>query len=157
MGKNPGLESCVVEAPCKINLHLRVKERRPDGFHELESVFLALSWGDRLEFELRGEPGRSEIELAGPVPGTIPREKNLVYQAAALFRERTGFNRGLRVRLEKRVPLGAGFGGGSSDAAAALRALDTLAGTGLSPEVLGELAGKLGSDVPFSWRAAPPG
>lgn len=154
MGKNPGPGSCAVEAPCKINLHLRVKERRPDGFHELESVFLALSLGDRLEFQLWGEPGRCVIGLEGSVSREFPLEKippeqNLVYRAVSLFRERTGFGPGLRVRLEKRVPLGAGFGGGSSDAAATLRALDTLAGTGLSPEALGEMARELGSDVPF--------
>jgi 4-diphosphocytidyl-2-C-methyl-D-erythritol kinase len=146
MGIEPGTR-CFIEAPCKINLHLRVKGRRPDGFHELESVFIALAWGDTLEFEVLSEEGVCEILLEGA--GVIAREKNLVYRAVSLFRERTGFRPGLRARLTTGVPLGSGFGGGSSDAAAALRALERLAGGGFSREFWGELAQVLGSDVPF--------
>jgi 4-diphosphocytidyl-2-C-methyl-D-erythritol kinase len=140
---------CSIEAPCKINLHLRVKGRRPDGFHELESVFAALSFGDHLDFELTPEEGTLELLSGGDFGGEIAPEENLLGWAVSLFRERTGFRGGLRARLDKRVPRGAGFGGGSSDAAAALRALDLLAGTGLSRRVLGELAQTLGSDAPF--------
>ncbi|MDR3138894.1 MAG: 4-(cytidine 5'-diphospho)-2-C-methyl-D-erythritol kinase [Treponema sp.] len=141
-----------IEAPCKINLHLRVKGRRGDGFHDLESIFLALAWGDTLRFELSGEPGRCfiRVENAGR-GGVMPPEdeKNLVCRAVSLFRSRTGFKPGVAAVLEKRIPLGAGFGGGSSDAASALLAMNALADTGLPEEALEEMASCLGSDVPF--------
>jgi 4-diphosphocytidyl-2-C-methyl-D-erythritol kinase len=144
--------SCRIEAPGKINLHLRVKDRRSDGFHELESIFLALAWGDSLYFDLGGEDGRCHIRIEDSGQGwiaSLPPEKNLVYRAVSLFRARTGFRPGVRVVLEKRIPPGAGLGGGSSDAASTLLALDALAGTALSGEMLGEMARSLGSDVPF--------
>jgi 4-diphosphocytidyl-2-C-methyl-D-erythritol kinase len=157
-------------APCKINLHLRVKDRRSDGYHELESLFLALSFGDTLYFEgmdpSGGEKRSQDCEIlldcrlpGGAVisPEALPPERNSVRRAAALFRARTGFERPLRIRLEKRIPLGAGLGGGSSDAASALLALNELAGTGLSGDVLEEMAAELGSDVPFFIRAAERG
>ncbi|MDR2110326.1 MAG: 4-(cytidine 5'-diphospho)-2-C-methyl-D-erythritol kinase, partial [Spirochaetaceae bacterium] len=140
-----------VEAPCKINVHLRVKDRRSDGFHDLESVFLALSWGDTLRVELvDGEPG-DEIRLDAKIPlgEPLPPGRNIIRRAAALFRDRTGFKGALRFTLEKRVPLGAGLGGGSSDGASALLALNALTGAGLSGEVLRGMAERLGSDVPF--------
>jgi 4-diphosphocytidyl-2-C-methyl-D-erythritol kinase len=138
----PGL---IIKAPGKINLHLRVKEKRPDGYHELESIFLALDFGDTLGFTLREKPGAAVIRGFDAVP---PGE-NIISRALALFRAETGFDRGLRVDLEKRIPLGGGMGGGSSDAAAVLRALNALSGAGLSPPHLAGMAGKLGSDVPF--------
>jgi 4-diphosphocytidyl-2-C-methyl-D-erythritol kinase len=157
--------SVCLDAPCKINLHLRVKERRPDGFHDLESVFVALAFGDTLYVAL-GEDGEADGFEAGygPSPawarepggifGDIPRQDNTVLKAAALFRAKTGFDRPLRMRLEKRIPLGAGLGGGSSDGAAALIALDGLAKQaghpGLPGEAeLGQAAAELGSDAPF--------
>ncbi|MDR3160449.1 MAG: 4-(cytidine 5'-diphospho)-2-C-methyl-D-erythritol kinase [Spirochaetaceae bacterium] len=153
-------------APCKVNLHLRVKELRADGCHELESIFLALAFGDTLDVEVFDEPGPVVLsreyrigrgaEGPGGGPGRIgggaelpPPEKDLAYRAAALFRETTGFEKALALRLVKRVPLGAGLGGGSSDAAAVLRGLDALAGTALSRKALASMAGALGSDVPF--------
>jgi 4-diphosphocytidyl-2-C-methyl-D-erythritol kinase len=145
-----------IKAPGKINLHLRVKDRRPDGFHELESIFLALAWGDTLRFSLDGEDGLCDIltedtEQRGIAP--LPLEKNLVYRAVSLFRSYTGFSSGVRIVLEKRIPLGSGLGGGSSDAASTLLALDALAGTELSGETLTEMACRLGSDVPFFLNA----
>jgi 4-diphosphocytidyl-2-C-methyl-D-erythritol kinase len=154
-----------LDAPCKINLHLRVKERRPDGFHELESVFLALAFGDTLHVAL-GEAGeadefRTDYGQARPwerspggIFGAINGQDNTVLRAATLFRARTGFDRPLRIRLEKRVPLGAGLGGGSSDGAAALLALNALAAQAGHPRLLdeaalGRAAAELGSDVPF--------
>jgi 4-diphosphocytidyl-2-C-methyl-D-erythritol kinase len=144
--------SCRIEAPCKINLHLRVKNRRSDEFHELESIFLALAWGDTLRFNLDGADGlcdilTEDVDQRGIAP--LPPEKNLVCRAVSLFRSYTGFSSGVRVVLEKRIPLGAGLGGGSSDAASALLALDALAGTNLPGETLAEMACSLGSDVPF--------
>jgi 4-diphosphocytidyl-2-C-methyl-D-erythritol kinase len=157
--------SARLDAPCKINLHLRVKERRPDGFHELESIFLALAFGDTLCFEL-GEagqedefrieygPGRPSEGETGGIFGAINGPDNTVLRAAALFRARTGFERPLRIRLEKNVPLGAGLGGGSSDAAAALLALNGLAKQAGHPRLLDDAelrqaAAELGSDAPF--------
>lgn len=144
-----------VEAPCKINLHLRVQGRRSDGYHCLESVFLALDFGDTLHFfpdfagdvcavRWYGPAGEGSVFGAGFKP-----EENIVLKAAALFRARTGFDRPVRMELDKRVPLGGGLGGGSSDAAAVLLAFNALAGTALAAGTLRDMAEELGSDVPF--------
>jgi 4-diphosphocytidyl-2-C-methyl-D-erythritol kinase len=149
-----------VEAPCKVNLHLRILEKRSDGFHNLESVFALLAFGDSLEVSVlpgrsgatslvmepdgRNGPGFSWNELASLAP-----EKNLVYKAAVLFREQTGFDGDLSVKITKSVPPGSGLGGGSSDAAAALCAFNSVAGKPLSPGKLLAAAARLGSDVPF--------
>jgi 4-diphosphocytidyl-2-C-methyl-D-erythritol kinase len=146
-----------IKAPCKINLHLSVGERRADGYHDLQSIIQALDFGDSLFFEFPEGRGRCDI-LIDPLPGAgfeLPPEENIVFKAVSLFRRHTGFDRGLRIRLEKRIPPGGGLGGGSSDAAAALAALDLLAGTGLSLAELRALALSLGSDVPF-FLADPP-
>ncbi|GHV82320.1 hypothetical protein AGMMS49991_08780 [Spirochaetia bacterium] len=145
--------SAVIKAPCKINLHLKVGGRRPDGYHELLSVFAALDFGDTLWFD-EGERGDSSchIEMIGgnsSPAADLPLDRNIIVRAAALFRERTGYDRALSIRLEKRIPLGGGLGGGSSDAASTLMALDALAGTALSRESLAAMAETLGSDVPF--------
>ena len=149
-------KACSVNAPCKINLHLHIKERRSDGYHELESIFAALAFGDTLLFELTGieESWELLVNNAGAgrkdsFPQSELMEKNLISKAVALFRSRTGFRCGLRCNLQKRIPLSAGLGGGSSDAASALLALDLLAKTHLSYEELEEMAMLLGSDVPF--------
>jgi 4-diphosphocytidyl-2-C-methyl-D-erythritol kinase len=148
-----------VAAPCKINLHLSVGERRADGYHDLESIFQTLDFGDSLGFEVLEEKGRCDI-LTDTPPGLVfqlPPDKNIVFKAVSVFRRRTGFDRGVRVFLEKRVPAGGGLGGGSSDAAAALAALDMLAGTCLSLAELRDMALSLGSDVPFFLADPPPG
>jgi 4-diphosphocytidyl-2-C-methyl-D-erythritol kinase len=155
------MPSVRLDAPCKINLHLRVKERRSDGFHGLESIFLALAFGDTLHVEL-GDAGHADEFVAdyGPASkregifGDIPGPDNTVLRAAALFRAKTGFDRPLRIRLEKRVPQGAGLGGGSSDGAAGLIALNGLAKEAGHPRLLDaaeleEAAAELGSDAPF--------
>jgi 4-diphosphocytidyl-2-C-methyl-D-erythritol kinase len=149
---------CVkVAAPCKINLHLSVGERRSDGCHNLESIFQTLNFGDSLRFEVLEEKGRCDMAVhSAPGAGLrLPPEENIVAEAVSVFRRRTGFDRGLRVSLEKRVPVGGGLGGGSSDAASTLAALDVLAGTGLSLAELRDMALSLGSDVPF-FLADPP-
>jgi 4-diphosphocytidyl-2-C-methyl-D-erythritol kinase len=159
------MPSIHLDAPCKINLHLRVMERRSDGFHGLESVFLALAFGDTLHFELGDAGGADEFVAeyglprplggeTGGVFGAIPVRDNTALKAAALFRARTGFDRALRIWVEKRVPMGAGLGGGSSDGAATLFALNRLAmQTGhprlLDDAELGRAAAELGSDAPF--------
>jgi 4-diphosphocytidyl-2-C-methyl-D-erythritol kinase len=150
-----------VKAPAKINLHLRVKNRRPDGFHELDGVFAALDFGDILHFEPLSHDGELIIEMnalpytfeAGQDPQqALPPSKNIIFRAVSLFRERSGFHKGLKIRLEKHIPLGGGLGGGSSDAAATLLALNTLSDTfsaALDDASLAELGLVLGSDVPF--------
>ena len=145
---------CTIEAPCKINLHLSIGERRPDGFHSLESIFTSLALADTLRFECtkkgdhRTEDSRLFMNWEIP-PETIFPGENLVLRAVSLFRERTAFESGLDIRLDKRIPAGSGLGGGSSDAASTLLALNSLAGTALSMEDLRGIAAFLGSDVPF--------
>ena len=137
-----------VKAPAKLNLHLAVKDRRPDGFHNLESVFLALDFGDTLHFQPVPGSKTVDIVMEGLNFG-IPTEKNLVFKALSLFREKTGFFGGLNIIVEKRIPAGGGLGGGSSDAASTLLALNRLAGFPLDRASLLETAASLGSDVPF--------
>ena len=165
------IRACSIEAPCKINLHLKIGEKRPDGYHSLESLFASLALADSLRFEVSGREAECRLSMEwdiGPEgsPASqaqaeqshqaqqthfeqIPPEKNLVYRAVSLFRERTGYEAGLGIHLIKRIPPGAGLGGGSSDAASTLLALDKLAGTGLGSRELMEMALLLGSDVPF--------
>jgi 4-diphosphocytidyl-2-C-methyl-D-erythritol kinase len=148
------MSNVTIAAPAKINLHLRITGRRPDGFHELESIFAALAFGDTLRFETIDRDGALEIAMNGRFPGekAPPMEHNIVYTAISRFRDRSGWNRGIRAQVEKRIPLGGGLGGGSSDAAAALAALNSLAaadGCALENAVLTALGASLGSDVPF--------
>jgi 4-diphosphocytidyl-2-C-methyl-D-erythritol kinase len=134
-----------VRAPAKLNLHLSVLAREADGFHQLETVFCALELADGLEVELGGPGIRLHVE--GPDLG--PLERNLVHRAAVAYFEAAGREPGVDIRLVKRIPAGAGLGGGSSDAAATLRALDQLHGALLGADRLIQLAARLGSDVPF--------
>ncbi|MDR0708233.1 MAG: 4-(cytidine 5'-diphospho)-2-C-methyl-D-erythritol kinase [Treponema sp.] len=157
----------IVQARCKINLHLEVKDRRPDGYHNLESVFIPLEWGDILSFDTLDQQGICDLRMFWNIPhrkreetfhktfSDMPVEKNIVYKAVSLFRERTGWDTGIRIALEKRVPVGAGLGGGSADAAAALLALDDVAETRLPFGELREMAAELGSDVPFFLYKTP--
>ncbi|MDR0786142.1 MAG: 4-(cytidine 5'-diphospho)-2-C-methyl-D-erythritol kinase [Treponema sp.] len=141
-------------ACCKLNLHLRVKDERPDGFHDIESVFLPLDFGDELTFELNGKDVNVTVDWNDShVP--IPLAENLVFRAAELFRERTGWSGGVHIFVEKRIPPGAGLGGGSSDAAAVLRTLNLMTHAGLSLTTLTDLAAELGSDVPFFLYETP--
>jgi len=145
------LPKLTVAAPAKVNLHLAVLDKRPDGFHNLESIFLAVDFGDTLHFEPISGKKALELTMEGPAAAgfDIPVEKNIVFKALSLFMGKTGFDRGLKIRVEKRIPLGGGLGGGSSDAAAALLALNKLAGFPLDRGQLLEMAAVLGSDVPF--------
>jgi len=155
----------MIDAPAKLNLHLNIGERRPDGFHDIESLFLALAYGDTLSFEIF--PSKSafpsedtEIILDWQLPWGRAEDlspgKNIVNKAVSLFRERTGFDKKLKIVIEKRIPLGGGLGGGSSDAATTLLALNRLASPeGLvSDAVLAEMGASLGSDVPFFLQIA---
>lgn len=133
-------------APAKVNLFLEVGPRRGDGYHEIDSVFEAITLYDEIEFEPTGD-GSIALEESGIAEG----EKNLVVRAARALRDAAlpGRAVGARIRLRKRIPAGAGLGGGSSDAAAALLALARLWEARVSAEDLRELAASLGSDVPF--------
>jgi len=135
-------------APAKVNLHLTVKNRRPDGFHDIDSVFLALNFGDTLYFD--AIEGKNTIEIAMEGNNSpLATEKNIIFKAVSLFREKTGFCQGLKITVEKRIPMGGGLGGGSSDAATTLLALNKIADSPCHRENLLEMATFLGSDVPF--------
>jgi 4-diphosphocytidyl-2-C-methyl-D-erythritol kinase len=141
---------CTIEAPCKINLHLSVGKKRDDGFHCIESIFTTLAFSDTLKFEISGSEGEPQLFTNWETPPEeIPDEKNLILRAISLFKEQTGFKKGLIVRLYKRIPLGAGLGGGSSDAAATFLALNLLSNAALPMSCLATMAASLGSDVPF--------
>jgi len=133
-----------VRALAKLNLDLRVLGKRPDGFHELRTIFQTVSLADSLEIAFT--PGRKTVvELQDSL--AIP--DNLVTRAAHLALEAMGAGGRVAMRLTKRIPMGAGLGGGSSDAAAVLLALPVLAGRNLDLEKLSKLGRQLGSDVPF--------
>ncbi|MBS1191062.1 MAG: 4-diphosphocytidyl-2C-methyl-D-erythritol kinase [Rhodocyclaceae bacterium] len=131
-------------APAKLNLFLHVVGRRPDGYHLLQTVFRFVDRGDRLRF-LPREDG--DIVLARPIPG-VPPETDLTVRAARLLQEETGCRQGATIALEKCLPMGGGLGGGSSDAATVLLALNHLWGLGLPRHRLQELGLGLGADVP---------
>lgn len=140
---------CVINAPCKINLHLSVGQRRGDGFHGIESIFVPLALSDTLHFERCGA-GEDTLSVRWETAEQpIASEENLVAKAVALFRSRTDFAPALRIRLDKRIPAGAGLGGASSDAASTLLAMNQLAGQPLCADEMREMAAVLGSDVPF--------
>lgn len=144
------VDRVTVLAPAKVNLFLEVGGRRPDGFHEIDTVFQAVSLYDGL---VCVPAARLDLEVSGR--WDVPRgETNLVMQAARALSRRAGLERGARLVLEKRIPVGAGLGGGSSDAAAALVALNRLWECDLSDDDLLALAGGLGSDVAFFIRGA---
>ncbi|MBK5930378.1 4-(cytidine 5'-diphospho)-2-C-methyl-D-erythritol kinase [Halochromatium salexigens] len=135
-------------APAKLNLMLRVLGRRPDGYHRLQTVFQFVDQCDRLFFEPRADGG---IERLGGPP-EIPPEQDLVVRAARALQEETGCDAGVDIRLEKHLPMGGGLGGGSSDAATTLHALNRLWGTALATERLAEIGLRLGADVPVFVR-----
>ncbi len=138
-----------VPAPGKLNLFLHITGRRPDGYHLLQSVFVLVDWCDVLHFELRTDGGIDREDI-GPAPavGALPAE-DLSVRAARALREATGCRLGVRIGLEKRLPAEAGMGGGSSDAATTLLALNRLWGLGLNRRELAAIGLELGADVPF--------
>ncbi|MDW8308495.1 MAG: 4-(cytidine 5'-diphospho)-2-C-methyl-D-erythritol kinase [Verrucomicrobiales bacterium] len=138
-------------SPCKVNLLLNVLGRRPDGFHELETLLHPVAVCDRLVFETA--PGGVQLEC--DQPGLPTDGRNLVHRAASAFLEAAGIRDGVRIRLEKQIPLAAGLGGGSSNAATTLLGLNELFGNPLAAERLHALAAALGSDVPFFLQSRP--
>lgn len=138
------MASLRMKAPAKINLFLRVLAREEGGYHQIETLYAAVDLADRISVE----PGGSEVTLAVEGADLGPPQENLVYRAAQGFLERVG-GTGARIELEKRIPARAGLGGGSSDAAAVLRALNRLHGDPLENRELMEMGAALGADVPF--------
>ncbi len=138
-------------SPCKVNLLLNILGKRPDGFHELETVMQPVNLCDELTFERRA----AGIELSCSEPSLPVDSSNLVHRAAAKFLERAGIRDGVRMHLEKRIPMAAGLGGGSGNAATTLLALNELFGAPLSMDALHELAAALGSDIPFFLQDRP--
>jgi len=132
-------------APAKVNLHLDVLDRRPDGFHDLVSLFQAVDLADTLRLERTGTDG--PVSIVGMAD--VEPSANSIVRAIELFRVRAGVREAIRASVEKRIPMGAGFGGGSSDAAAALRCCQALFGSPLGEAEIDDCARLLGSDVPF--------
>jgi len=132
-------------APAKLNLFLHVVGRRDDGYHLLQTVFRLIDLADSLEFAPRDD---GAIRLARPLPG-VPEDSDLTVRAARLLQQAAHVRTGATIAVAKRIPLGGGLGGGSSDAATTLIALNALWGTGLARPELASLALQLGADVPF--------
>ncbi len=131
-------------APAKLNLFLHITGRRDDGYHSLQTVFQLLDFGDEIFFEERNS---AAIELLSPLPGVNP-ENDLVVRAARLLQREAGSRFGAQIRVKKRIPMGAGLGGGSSDAATTLCVLNQLWDTRFTFDDLSELGRRLGADVP---------
>ena len=138
------MQQTIFPAPAKLNLFLHVVGRRPDGYHLLQTVFRFLDYGDRLSFTLRDD---GAVRRANPVAG-LDAERDLCVRAARLLQQESGCRTGVEIALDKRLPLGGGLGGGSSDAATTLLALNRLWTVNFSRERLQQLALKLGADVP---------
>ncbi|UBB24236.1 4-(cytidine 5'-diphospho)-2-C-methyl-D-erythritol kinase [Pseudoxanthomonas japonensis] len=136
-------------APAKLNLFLHITGRRPDGYHLLQSVFRILDWGDTVHLRVR--PDGAIRRVGASVPG-VAEADDLLVRAANLLKEEANCAQGADISVEKRIPAGGGFGGGSSDAATVLVALNRLWGTGLPVERLAALGLRLGADVPVFVR-----
>lgn len=141
---DPAQPLCV-PAPAKINLFLHIVGRRPDGYHLLQTAFRMLDWGDEITLQRRDD---GLILRTSDVPG-VPAESDLVVRAARALQAASGSRFGADIGVLKRIPMGGGLGGGSSDAASVLLALNRLWGCGLSRQALQDLGLKLGADVPF--------
>lgn len=135
-----------VRSPAKLNLFLHITGRRPDGYHNLQTLFQFVDFCDDMTFD--ATPENPAIQVEPVIPGIAP-EQNLVYRAATLLQQATGCQQGARIHLTKRLPMGGGLGGGSSNAASTLVALNQLWRTGLDRPRLQALGLALGADVPI--------
>lgn len=138
-------------SPCKVNLLLNILRKRTDGFHELETVMQPVNLFDQLSFARIG----SGVRLTCSEPGLPTDSGNLVHRAASTFLTRSGINDGVAIHLEKKIPMAAGLGGGSGNAATTLLALNELFDLPLPPACLQEIATSLGSDIPFFLQSKP--
>jgi 4-diphosphocytidyl-2-C-methyl-D-erythritol kinase len=143
--KRPG-NTLVVQAPAKVNLFLEVLAKRPDGYHDITTLMVAVTLFDVLKFK-EEDSGDIRLKCGNPELSTGP--DNLVFRAAELLKRHTGCKKGVNIRLTKRIPLAAGLAGGSSDAAATCIGLNRLWKLGLSQKELSALGAELGSDVSF--------
>jgi 4-diphosphocytidyl-2-C-methyl-D-erythritol kinase len=134
-----------IHCPAKLNLFLHIVGRREDGYHLLQSVFQLIDWCDVLTLK---HIFKNEIRRIDPIPG-VPTEQDLVVRAAQALKDFCKINQGVEIGLKKMIPMGAGLGGGSSDAASTLIGLNTLWGLHLDIATLCQLGLKLGADVPF--------
>jgi 4-diphosphocytidyl-2-C-methyl-D-erythritol kinase len=139
------------KSPCKVNLLLNILCRRPDGFHELETIMQPVRLCDEITFERTGKG----IKLSCSDKSLPVDSRNLVFRAAEKFFAASKISGGIKIHLEKKIPLAAGLGGGSGNAATTLLALNELRGNPLAPEKLSEIAALLGSDVPFFLQDKP--
>ncbi|TLX54163.1 4-(cytidine 5'-diphospho)-2-C-methyl-D-erythritol kinase [Stutzerimonas nosocomialis] len=135
-------------APAKLNLMLHIVGRRDDGYHELQTLFQFVDYGDELHFSRRDD---GQVHLHGELAG-VDHDDNLIVRAARLLQQESGTTHGADIRLDKRLPMGGGLGGGSSDAATTLLGLDRLWQLGMDPERLAALGLRLGADVPVFVR-----
>jgi len=133
-----------IKAYAKINIGLKILNKREDGYHAIETTLSTINLSDIIEIETK--PSGIIIDSPGI---DIPQEENLCYKAAVLLKENSNINQGVRIRLTKNIPIGGGLGGGSSDAAAVLKGMNKLFGLRLRDEELIELSTQLGADVPF--------
>jgi 4-diphosphocytidyl-2-C-methyl-D-erythritol kinase len=155
MDPSPGFPTLTLHAPAKVNLRLEVLGRREDGYHDLHMLMAPVSLCDTLLLRPLPESGRIEVILAEAAAAVHPGEENLCHTAARFYFAETGAQGGVSVELTKRIPAGAGLGGGSSDAAATVMGLEHLYGRRLSPEARRQAAFAVGADVPFFFARAP--
>lgn len=144
----PAAAELILPAPAKLNLMLHILGRRADGYHELQTLFQFLDFGDELGFALRQD---GQIHLHTPIEG-VPHDSNLIVRAAHLLQQQSGCNLGADIWLDKRLPMGGGIGGGSSDAATTLLGLNHLWQLACSEDQLAEMGLSLGADVPVFVR-----
>ncbi|MDO7946624.1 4-(cytidine 5'-diphospho)-2-C-methyl-D-erythritol kinase [Xanthomonas euvesicatoria pv. eucalypti] len=145
----PGTDWSAWPAPAKLNLFLQITGRRADGYHLLQTVFRLLDWGDTVHLRVRRD---GQIRRLGESLPGVSEDDDLVIRAARLLQSAAGTQAGAEIRVDKRIPAGGGFGGGSSDAAPVLVALNAVWGLGLAADVLAELGLQLGADVPVFVR-----
>ena len=144
-----------IAAPAKLNLRLRVLGRRADGFHAIETLLVRLRLADTVELGTRDEGIELHVEAPAGFGAVPDDDTNLCWRAARSFYDEIGRPPGVAIRLAKRIPVAAGLGGGSSDAAAVLVGLNRLLGASFDRGVIAGLAGRLGSDVPFFAAQTP--
>jgi 4-diphosphocytidyl-2-C-methyl-D-erythritol kinase len=149
------METLRLRAPAKVNLFLRILGRRADGYHLLDSLVVPVSLFDELAVEASAAAEVGAVAVTCEHPAVGPQASNLAYRAAALFLRETGIAAEVRIRLDKKIPVGSGLGGGSSDAAAVLVGLNRLFRAGLGADALCALGFRLGADVPFFVRGRP--
>ncbi|XP_021743403.1 4-diphosphocytidyl-2-C-methyl-D-erythritol kinase, chloroplastic-like [Chenopodium quinoa] len=145
--KEAGLSRLTLFSPCKVNVFLRITGKREDGYHDLASLFHVISLGDKIKFSL--SPSRTKDSLSTNVAGVPLDDKNLIIKALNLYRQKTGSDKYFWIHLDKKVPTGAGLGGGSSNAATALWAANQFSGGIATEKELQEWSSEIGSDIPF--------